>query len=86
MSIQCLKRGHIATFQLTIRGSPVNSVLSEAEIQNEQQGEICNLQFVNSHKNLDKMVANNKTLNFSMRLIDNIYTAPSHLLHPAAHG
>jgi len=72
--------------RVTIRGNTVHSVLSEAEIHNEQQGEICNLQFVNSHKNLDKMVANNKTLNFSMRLIDNIYTAPSHLLHPAAHG
>jgi len=68
--------------RVTIRGNTVHSVLSEAEIHNEQQGEICNLQFVNSHKNLDKMVANNKTLNFSMRLIDNIYTAPTHLLHP----
>ena len=67
---------------VVIKGNTVHSVVSEAEIHNEQQGEICNLQFVSNRKNLDEMVANNKTMNFSMKMIDNIYTAPTHLLHP----
>jgi len=69
--------------KVTIRGNTVHSVLSEAEIHNEQQGEICNLQFVsNRRKNLDKIISNNETLNFSLKFIDNIYTVPTHLLHP----
>ena len=68
--------------KVVIKRNIVHSVLSEAEIHNEEQGEICNLQFVSNRKNLDKLVAKNETLNFSMAMIDNIYTAPTHLLHP----
>jgi len=52
----------------------------ESPIHNEHREEICNMKCVSKGKHLDDLVENNKTLNFSVDMIDNMYTAPIHLL------
>ena len=66
--------------KLSITSNTVYAVILESRIHNEQREEICNMQFVSKGKNLDDLVENNETLNFTVDMIDNVYTAPIHLL------
>ena len=66
--------------KLSITSNLVYAIILQSPIHNENREEICNMQFVSKGKNLDGLVENNKTLNFSVDMIDNVYTAPIHLL------
>ena len=66
--------------KLSITSNTVYAIILGFRIHNEQRKEICNMQFVSKGKNLDEVVKNNETLNFTVDIIDNVYTAPIHLL------
>ena len=64
-----------------ITNNTVVSVLTYSTVYNTQLGEVCNFQFLNYGHNIDHRVERNETLFYSLELIDNIYTAPVHLIN-----
>ena len=64
-----------------ITKNTVVSVLTYSTVYNTQLGEVCCFQFWNYGHNIDNSVKRNKTLFYSIELIDNVYTAPVHLIN-----
>ena len=56
------------------------SILSQSKIYNEHYQQMCYFQFYSTNGNLDKLIIHNQSLNFEIVIIDNIYTAPMHIL------
>lgn len=56
------------------------SILSQSKIYNEHYQQMCYFQFYSKNDNLDKLVIHNQSLNYEIVVIDNIYTAPIHIL------
>ena len=66
---------------IKITKNTVVSVLTYSTVYNTQLGEVCSFQFLNYGHNIDNSVKRNETLLYSIELIDNIYTAPVHLIN-----
>ena len=56
------------------------SILSQSKIYNEHYQQICYFQFYSKNGNLDKLIIHNQSINYEIVVIDNIYTAPIHVL------
>ena len=67
--------------KIIITHNTVFNVLSQSEVYNEHYQQMCYFQFFNIKGNLDKLIVENKKLNYQIVMLDNIYTAPIHILN-----
>ena len=66
-----------------IMNNTVVSVLSYSTVYNRQLGEVCCFQFLNRRgHNLDNSIMRNEPLYYRIEMINNTYTAPTHLIKP----
>ena len=56
------------------------SILSQSKIYNEHYQQMCYFQFYSNNDNLDELIIHNQSINYEIVVIDNIYTAPIHIL------
>ena len=56
------------------------SILSQSKIYNEHYQQMCFFQFFSKNSSLDELVIHNQSLNYKIVIMDNIYTAPIHIL------
>ena len=66
--------------KIIITNNILFSILSQSKIYNEYYQQMCYFQFFSNNGILDKLIIHNKTINYEIVIIDNIYTAPIHLL------
>ena len=67
--------------KIIITHNTVINVLSQSEVYNEHHQQICYFQFFNTKGNLDKLIVENKKLDYQIIMLDNIYTAHVHILN-----
>ena len=58
----------------------VFNVLSQSAVYNERYQQICYFQFFSIKGNLDELIIKKEELNYQIIMLDNIYTAPIHIL------
>ena len=67
--------------KITIVHNTVFNVLSQSEVYNERYQQICYFHFYSKKGNLDNFIVENKKLSYQIIIMDNIYTAPIHVLN-----
>ena len=68
--------------KITIVHNTVFDVLSQSEVYNERYQQIlCYFHFYSIKGNLDKLIVENNKLDYQIIMLDNIYTAPIHILN-----
>ena len=65
-----------------IMNNTVVAVLSYSTVYNRRLGEVCCFQFLNRGHNLDNSILRNEPLYYRIEMINNTYTAPTHLIKP----
>ena len=66
--------------KIIITNNILFSILSQSKIYNEHYQQMCYFQFFSNKGILDKLIIRNQNINYEIVIIDNIYTAPIHLL------
>ena len=81
-------RGKEASYYLVNENSKVIimdnilfSILSQNKIYNEHYQQMCYFQFYSRNRNLDELIIQKQTLNYEIVILDNMYTAPMHILN-----
>jgi len=67
--------------KITITHNTVFNVLSQSEVYDEHYQQICYFQFFSRNGSLDELINQNKNLSYEIVMLDNIYTAPLHMLN-----
>ena len=67
--------------KIIITHNTVFNVLSQSEVYNEHYQQICYFQFFSIKGNLDELIIKKEELNYQIIMLDNIYTAPIHILN-----